>query len=63
MGDIISPSGVNKTDKTQASPEFAHASPFFLNISLPWGVTARLQPQESSPTFVQSKQVGIIAKE
>ena len=52
MGDIISPSGVNKTDKTQASSEFAHVSPFFmnvfLNISLRWGVTARLQPQESS---------------
>ena len=32
MGDIISPSGVNKTDKTQASPEFAHASPFFMNV-------------------------------
>ena len=27
--DIISPSGVNKTDKTQASPEFAHESPYF----------------------------------
>ena len=39
--DIISPSAVNKTDKTQAIPEFAHASlcfyDFFLNISLPWG--------------------------
>ena len=50
MRDIISPSGVNKTDKTQASPEFAHESPFFmnvfLNIFLPWGVTARPQPQE-----------------
>ena len=62
------PSGVNKTDKTQASPEFAHAahaSPVFyecfFNISLPWGVTARLQPQESSPTFVQSERVGIVA--
>ena len=53
MRDIISPSGVNKTDKTQASPEFAHVSPFFMNvfffnISLRWGATARLQPQESS---------------
>ena len=28
--DIISPSAVNKTDETQAIPEFAHASPFFL---------------------------------
>ena len=27
--DIISPSGVNKTDKKQASPEFAHESPYF----------------------------------
>ena len=27
--DIISPSGVNKTDKTQASLEFAHESPYF----------------------------------
>ena len=32
MRDIISPSGVNKTDKTQASPEFAHVSPFFMNV-------------------------------
>ena len=59
------PSGVNKTDRTQASPEFAHVSPVFyecfFNISLPWGVTAQLQPQESSPTFVQSKRVGIVA--
>ena len=30
--DIISPSGVNKTDKTQASPEFAHESPYFHNF-------------------------------
>ena len=45
--DIISPSGVNKTDKTQASPEFAHDSPVFNEIFfLPWGVTARLQPKE-----------------
>ena len=27
--DIISPGGVNKTDKTQASPEFADESPVF----------------------------------
>ena len=27
--DIISASGVNRTDKTQASPEFALASHFF----------------------------------
>ena len=32
--DIISPSGVNKTDKTQASPEFAHESPYFHEF---WG--------------------------
>ena len=46
--DIISPSGVNKTDKTQASPEFAHESPFFVSVFflLPCGVTARHQPQE-----------------
>ena len=55
--DIISPCGVKKTDKTQAISEFAHSSPSFyecfsfFDISLPWGVTARLQPQESSPTF------------
>ena len=53
--DIISPSAANKTDKTQAIPEFAHASlcfyDFFFNISLPCGVTTRLQPHESSPTF------------
>ena len=49
--DIIAPRGVNKTDKTpQGSPEFAHESPFFINfffvfyISLPWRLTARLQP-------------------
>ena len=24
---------------------------FFKNIAKPWGLTARLQPQESSPTF------------
>ena len=30
--EIISPSGVNKTDKTQASPEFAHESPYFHNF-------------------------------
>ena len=68
LRDIISPSGVNKTDKTQASLEFAHESPlifydffFFFNVSWLWGVTAKLQPQESSPTFVQSKRVEIIA--
>ena len=44
--DIISPSGVNTTDKTQASSEFAHESPFFMIFPLPWGVTAQLQPQE-----------------
>ena len=54
--EIISPGGVKKTDEMQASPGFAHASAiftiiFFLNISLPWGITARIQPQESSPTF------------
>ena len=32
--DIISPSAVNKTDKTQAIPEFALASPFFINFFL-----------------------------
>ena len=48
--DIIAPRGVDKTDKTpQGSPEFAHESPFFMNvfffyISLPWRLTARLQP-------------------
>ena len=49
------------TDEIQASPEFAHASPFFmtvfLNISLPWGVTARLQPQESSPTIDRVREL------
>ena len=30
--DIISPSGVNKTDKKQASPEFAHESPYFYDF-------------------------------
>ena len=32
--DIISPSAVNKTYKTQAIPKFAHASPliFFMNV-------------------------------
>ena len=30
--DIISPSGVNKTDKTQGRSEFAHESPFFTNV-------------------------------
>ena len=30
--DIISPSAVNKTDKTQAIPEFAHASLFFYDF-------------------------------
>ena len=44
--DIISPSGVNKTDKTQASPEFVHESPVLNEFFLPWGVTARLQPEE-----------------
>ena len=32
--DIISPSAVNKTDKTQAIPEFAHASLFFYDFFL-----------------------------
>ena len=32
--DIISPSAVNKTDETQAIPEFAHASPFFYDFFL-----------------------------
>ena len=46
--DIISPSGVNKPEKTQARPEFAHESPFFYEcfFFLPWGVTAQPQPQE-----------------
>ena len=45
--DIISPSGVNKTDKTQASPEFAHESPYFHEfLGGPQGVTAQLQPKE-----------------
>ena len=56
---LISPSGVNKTDKTQASPEFNICSciaPFLseciiLKHFLPWGLTTLLQPQESSPTF------------
>ena len=56
---LISPSGVNKTDKTQASPEFNICSciaPFLseciiLKHFLPWGLTTRLQPLESSPTF------------
>ena len=30
--DIISPSGVNKSDKKQASSEFTHASPFLIII-------------------------------
>ena len=31
--DIVAPRGVNKTDKTpQGSPEFAHESPFFINV-------------------------------
>ena len=30
--DIISPSAVNKTDETQAIPEFAHASSFFYDF-------------------------------
>ena len=31
--DIIAPRGVNKTDKTpQGSPQFAHESPFFMNV-------------------------------
>ena len=47
--DIIASRGVNKTDKTEGSPEFAYKSPFFMNdfsfyISLPqWGLTARFQ--------------------
>ena len=32
--DIISTSAVNKADKTQAIPEFAHASPFFYDFFL-----------------------------
>ena len=45
--DITSPSGVKKTDKKQASPEFAHESPYFYEFFFwPWGVTARLQPKE-----------------
>ena len=60
--DIIAPRGVNKTDKTpQGSPEFAHESPFFMNvffyISLPWGLTVRLQPFAN---IWQSKGLGII---
>ena len=48
--DIISPSRVNKTDKTQGRSEFAHESPFFTNVFflhfLSVGVTARLYPHE-----------------
>ena len=61
---MIAPRGVNKTDKTpQGSPEFAHESPFFINffffyISLPWGLTARLQ---LFANIWQSKRLGIIA--
>ena len=61
--NIIAPRGVNKTDKTpQGSPEFAYELPFFIYlffyISLPWGLTARLQPFAN---IWQSKRVGIIA--
>ena len=35
ISDIIAPCGVHKTDKTpQGSPEFAHESPFFMNVFL-----------------------------
>ena len=37
IGDIIIASGVNKTNKTQASPEVAHESPFFMNVFLAVG--------------------------
>ena len=42
---IILPGGVNKTDKIQASPEFAHEY-FFLTFPCCWRVTAWLQAQE-----------------
>ena len=66
IGDIISPRGVNETNKTQANPKFVHASPFvmkvfffffFLNISLTRGVAALLQPQESFQTFDQVSEL------
>ena len=53
--DIISPSGVNKTDKTQGRPEFAHESPFFTNvffyISFSWGSLHGVTLMKGSPTF------------
>ena len=60
--DNISPSGVNRTDNTQASPEFTHALHCFINIFfnifLPWpGDTVRLQLRESSPTFDKVREL------
>ena len=60
--DNISPSGVNRTDNTQASPEFTLALHCFINIFfnifLPWpGDTVRLQLRESSPTFDKVREL------
>ena len=60
--DIISPSGVNKTDKTQGRSEFAHESPFFTNvfffyISFPWGSLHGFTLMKGSPTFDRVSQL------
>ena len=61
--DIISPRGVNKTDKTQASSEFAHESPLFYEcFFLAVGGHCTVSTQGRVHQHVrQSKRVGIIA--
>ena len=65
--DIISPSGVKKTDKTQAISEFAHASPSFYEcffffwhfVAVRGDCTASTSGEFAN--IWQSKRVGIIA--
>ena len=55
--DIISPSGVNKTDKKQASPEFAHESPYFYEFFFfgRGGSLHGFNPRKSSQTCVTER--------
>ena len=60
---MIAPRGVNKTDKTPQALSLPMNRPFlliffFFYISLPWGLTARLQ---LFANIWQSKRLGIIA--
>ena len=58
IGDIMTPSGVNKTNKTQASLEVAHESPFFMNVFFCRGGSLHgFNLGKSSPTFDKVREL------